>query len=266
MSKHDCLEPISGQVKLARIDTRETHGMTQEEAEAHYLVLQARLKKLQERFYAANSHALLLLLQGMDTSGKDGTIKKVVDAVDPQGVHLASFKAPTAEELAHDFLWRIHQQVPAKGQIGIFNRSHYEDVLIVRVRSFVPENIWRRRYEQINNFEKNLADTGTIIIKVMLHISKAEQKARLEARLADPEKRWKFNPGDLKEREKWDDYQEAYEAALEKCSHPHAPWYVIPADRKWYRNWAITQLLVNALEKLNPKFPQIDHGTVVIPD
>lgn len=266
MSKHPCLEPISGKVKLADIDPRKTHGMTQDEAEALYLVLQGRLRKLQERFYAANTNPLLLILQGMDTSGKDGTIKKVVDAVDPQGVHLASFKAPTAEELAHDFLWRIHQQVPARGQIGIFNRSHYEDVLIVRVRNFVPESIWRRRYEQINDFEEILADTGTIIIKVMLHISRAEQKARIEARLADPEKRWKFNPADLKEREKWDDYQKAYEDALEECSHPHAPWYVIPADRKWYRNWAITQLLVNALEKLDPKFPTIDHGPVVIPD
>ncbi|MCG3151071.1 MAG: Polyphosphate:AMP/ADP phosphotransferase [bacterium] len=266
MKHHPALQPVTHKTRLAAISPAETYGMQREEAEARYLELQTRLRELQERFYASSTNSLLLILQGMDTSGKDGTIKKVVDAVDPQGVRLANFKAPTSEELSRDFLWRIHKEVPAKGQIGIFNRSHYEDVLIVRVRGFVPHAVWEKRYDHINAFESHLVASGTIIIKVMLHISKGEQKERLAARLADSQKRWKFNPGDLSEREHWDDYQEAYEAVLQRCSTEHAPWYVIPADRKWYRNWAVTQLLVDRLEELNPQYPQPAFGPIIIPD
>ncbi|MCB1039007.1 MAG: polyphosphate kinase 2 family protein, partial [Acidimicrobiales bacterium] len=199
-------------------------------------------------------------LQAMDAGGKDGTIRHVFTGVNPQGVRVSSFKAPTPEELAHDFLWRIHRQVPARGEIGIFNRSHYEDVLIVRVNELVAEERWRKRYGSIRDWESMLADEGTTIVKLFLHISKGEQAERFQARLDDPTKRWKFSAADLDVRERWDDYQVAYEDALAETSAKQAPWYVIPADRKWYRNWAVLNVLLAALEEMDPQFPPEEPG------
>ena len=218
------------------------------------------LDELQERLYAEAKHALLVVLQAMDTGGKDGTIESVFTAVDPQGCSVTSFKAPSSLELAHDYLWRIHQAVPAKGMIGIFNRSHYESVLVERVRNLVPKEVWSRRYKHINDFERMLSDEGVTIVKFFLHISKDEQKQRLEARLAKPEKHWKFNPADLKERERWDDYQQAYEDALRECSTKHAPWYVVPADKKWFRNWVVSDVLVRTLKGLKMQYPPAAPG------
>ncbi len=217
--------------------------------------LTARLGELQELLYAEGKHKVLVVLQAMDTGGKDGAIRRVFSGVNPQGVHVASFKVPTFEELAHDFLWRIHKVVPGKGEMTIFNRSHYEDVLVVRVHNLVPPEVWRQRYDQINDFERLLAETGTTILKFYLHIDLDEQKERLQARLDDPAKHWKFRLGDLKERKRWPDYMEAYEDALSKTSTPYAPWYIVPANRKWYRDLVISSILVETLESLDMKFP-----------
>ena len=228
--------------------------------------LNDELELLQERLWARGRDRVLIVLQGLDTSGKDGVIRHVFDGVNPTGVRVASFKAPTSDELARDFLWRVHARVPAAGEIVIFNRSHYEDVLVVRVRNLAPPKVWRARYRQIADFERLLAETGTIVLKFFLHISKGEQKKRLEERLADPEKQWKFNPGDLDDRKHWDDYQEAYAEALRRTSAPHAPWYVVPADRKWYRNLVIAQVLVESLRKLDlePPPPAFDPAAIRI--
>jgi PPK2 family polyphosphate:nucleotide phosphotransferase len=215
----------------------------------------ARLAELQEVLYAEGKHALLIVLQAMDAGGKDGLIRNVMSGINPQGCRVTSFKAPTPEELSHDFLWRIHQHVPPKGSIGVFNRSHYEDVLIVRVHNLVPEAVWKKRYENINNFEKLLADSGVTILKFFLHISQEEQKERLEKRLEDKTKNWKFNPGDLKERALWDEYMAAYEDAINKCNTAWAPWHIVPANKKWYRNLVISERLVEALESLDMKYP-----------
>ena len=215
-----------------------------------------RLAELQELLYAEAKHAILVVFQAMDTGGKDGAIEFVFSGLDPQGCQVTAFKAPTPLELAHDFLWRIHQTTPPFGMIGIFNRSHYESVLIERVKNLVPEKVWSKRYDHINAFEKMLADEGTTIVKFFLHISKDEQKRRLEARLNEPHKQWKFNPGDLAERKLWDEYMEAYEDALKHCSQKDAPWYVVPADRKWYRNWVLSDVLVRTLEELDMKYPK----------
>ena len=226
-----------------------------------------RLRELQQVLWAESQHALLIILQAMDAGGKDGTIRHVFRGVNPQGCQVTSFKVPTSEELAHDFLWRIHKAVPRKGSIGIFNRSHYEDVLVVRVHNLVPPEVWGQRYEQINHFEKLLADTGTTILKFFLYISKEEQKRRFEARLRDPTKNWKFSMGDVKERTYWDDYMQAFEEALSRCSTPWAPWYIIPADHKWYRNLVVSQIIVETLQGLDmhypPSLPEAD--TIVIP-
>ncbi len=222
--------------------------------------LRKKLRKLQERFYAWDKKALLIVLQGMDTSGKDGTIKHVMRGVNPQGVTVTSFKVPTPEELAHDYLWRIHKAIPRKGRIGIFNRSHYEDVLVVRVHNLVPQSEWSRRYEQINNFEQHLSENGVVILKFYLHISPQEQARRLQARLDTPEKRWKFSKGDLRERKLWADYMAAYTDALQKCSTQHAPWYVIPSDNKWYRNYVVANIVTETLENINPQYPQPEEG------
>jgi PPK2 family polyphosphate:nucleotide phosphotransferase len=219
-----------------------------------------RLADLHNRLYAEGTRAVLLVLQGMDTSGKDGTIRHVLTGVNPQGCHIVSFKEPSATELAHDYLWRIHAQCPARGEIGIFNRSHYEDVIAVRVRKLAPEKVWRRRYEQIRTFERMLVDEGTTVIKVFLHVSRDEQRARLQARLDDPEKRWKFRAGDLDDRKLWDDFQAAYEDALRETSTDWAPWYVVPADHNWVRNLAVAELLADTLERLDPQFPEPDPG------
>jgi len=218
--------------------------------------LNAELQELQELLYAENKHKVLIVLQATDTGGKDGTIRRVFEGVNPQGVKVASFKVPTAEELAHDYLWRVHKAVPGNGEIVIFNRSHYEDVLVVRVRNFAPKTVWSKRYDQINEFEKILAENGTLILKFFLNISKDEQKERLQARLDDPTKHWKFNSGDLEERKLWDDYQLAYEDVLNKTSTKYAPWFVVPANRKWYRDLVISTILIDALKKLKMKYPE----------
>ena len=219
--------------------------------------LQPGLNELQELLYANGKHSLLIVLQGVDTSGKDGAIKHVVRAFNPQGTHITSFKAPTSVELAHDYLWRVHRVVPRKGMVGIFNRSHYEDVLIVRVENLVPPEVWQKRYEHINAFEKLLADNGTIILKFCLHISHEEQHKRLSKRLADPTSHWKFDIADITARNKWDEYIEEYEAALERCNTPHAPWYIIPADKKWYRNLVISRILKDRLQELDMDWPPL---------
>ena len=218
--------------------------------------LNLRLQVLQELLYAENKRKLLIIVQAMDTGGKDGVIRHVFDGVNPQGVKVASFKVPTPEELAHDYLWRVHKQTPGKGEIVIFNRSHYEDVLVVRVHNLVPPEVWSRRYEHINHFEKLLADEGTTILKFFLYISKDEQKARLQSRLDEPDKRWKFNVGDLAERARWDEYMRAYEAVLSQTSTEWAPWYIVPANRKWYRNLVISQVIVGVLERFDMRYPQ----------
>jgi PPK2 family polyphosphate:nucleotide phosphotransferase len=217
--------------------------------------LTRKLEELQELLYAEGRRKVLIVLQGMDTSGKDGTIRHVFDGVNPQGVSVANFKVPSAEELRHDYLWRVHKQVPGKGEIVIFNRSHYEDVLVVRVHSLVTEEIWRKRYKQINDFERILVEEGTTILKFFLHISLKEQKERLQARIDVAEKNWKFNPNDLKERKLWDQYIAAYNDALNRTSTRWAPWYIIPSDRKWYRNLVISTIIVNTLTKFNMKYP-----------
>lgn len=220
------------------------------------------LASLQERLYAASTagdrRRVLLVLQGMDTSGKGGTVKHVIGQFNPSGCRIKGFKAPTEEEQSHPFLWRIKQELPLPGEIGIFDRSHYEDVLIARVRELVPRNRVRSRYAQINRFEQALADDGVSVVKVFLHIGHEEQRSRLLARLDNPDKHWKFNLGDIAERSLWPAYQEAYELALERCSTDAAPWYVVPADRKWYRNWAISTLLLEHLEDIDPHYPKGD--------
>jgi PPK2 family polyphosphate:nucleotide phosphotransferase len=223
---------------------------------AALIKLNKRLEELQELFYADNRHRLLVVLQATDTGGKDGTISSVFDGVNPLGVKVASFKKPTEAELAHDYLWRVHPHVPANGEIVIFNRSHYEDVLVVRVHDLVPEERWRRRYEQIVDFEKLLIEEGTTIVKFFLHISKDEQRERLQARLDDPQKHWKFSMGDLDERKRWDEYQAAFEEAISNTSTDSAPWYVIPANRKWYRNIVVATILIETLESLDLRFPE----------
>ena len=222
--------------------------------------LNNRLESLQELLWAEAKHKVLVVLQGMDTAGKDGTIRHVFEGVNPQGVKVAGFKVPTSEELAHDYLWRIHKQTPGKGEMVIFNRSHYEDVLVVRVHGLVPPAVWGRRYEQINAFERLLADEGTTILKFFLHISKDEQKQRLQDRLDDREKRWKFSTGDLAERKLWDDYTAAYTAVLEKTSTEYAPWYIVPANRKWYRDLVISHTIISALEGLHMRYPECEPG------
>ncbi len=225
------------------------------------------MAELAKRLYAEDQRSVLLVLQGMDTAGKDGTIRHVMRGMNPTSCTVSSFKRPSEEELDHDFLWRVHKVVPRRGNIGIFNRSHYEDVLVVRVHNLFPKSVWSQRYQQINDFEKLLNDTGTRIVKCFLHISKETQRQRLQERIDLPEKHWKFNPGDLAERKHWDDYQEAYVAALAKCSTDYAPWHIIPSDRKWYRNLVISELLKSTLEDLNPQYPESDEdptGTVVV--
>ena len=249
---------------LLALDPRSTPGFDGDKAAGEEALagLTDRLTGLQERLYAESrgggTRSVLLIIQGMDTSGKGGIMRHVVGTFDPQGVDITSFKAPSAEEKKHPFLWRIRNALPTAGQIGVFDRSHYEDVLIVRVHDLVPRSEWSRRYAQINAFEAKVAASGTMVIKVMLHISSEEQKARLSERLERPDKHWKFNPGDLDERAFWADYQEAYQAALNRCSTDVAPWYVVPADRKWYARLAVTNLVLEHLERLDPRWPEAD--------
>jgi PPK2 family polyphosphate:nucleotide phosphotransferase len=261
----DLLRLPLGPVDLASIDPGATPGFsgdkdTGKEALAD---LGPRLAGLQETLFAegrtGGKRRVLLVLQGMDTSGKGGTVLHVVGQLDPQGVAITAFKAPSREELSHDFLWRIRRALPAPGMIGVFDRSHYEDVVTVRVHELVQKRAWSRRYATINRFEESLVSGGTVVVKCFLHISKDESKARLLARLDDPGKRWKFNPKDIDERAHWATYQEAYGDALEKCNTEPAPWYVVPSDRKWYRNWAIMNLVVDQLEAMTLKWPKVDY-------
>ncbi len=236
-----------GKANLKNVPTDETGGLTKEQGAEKLAVLRAELGELQQLCYGAGQNGVLVVLQGRDTSGKDGTLKIIAGAMNPVGVSIATFKVPTERELSHDFLWRIHAETPQKGRITFFNRSHYEDVLVVRVHGYAPEKIWRRRYDHINAFEELLRDAGVIVVKFYLHISKKEQEERLLAREQTPSKFWKLSPGDWAERKLWDDYSAAYEDALGKCTTPHAPWFVVPADHKWFRNVAVAEALVETL-------------------
>lgn len=249
-------------------DDKSLFAGTKEEALVEFENLKNELMELQKCFFAQHKQKLLVILQAMDAGGKDGCVRHVFSRVDPQGLHVVPFKKPSADELDHDFLWRIHKEVPGKGQIAVFNRSHYEDVIAVRVKKIFPDPVWKRRYKHIIDFENMLVEEGTIIIKLFLNISKAEQKRRLESRLQDPNKLWKFAMDDLDDRNRWDEFQSAYQDLIEKTSTPNAPWYIIPGDRKWYRNLVVARLLVEKLRALNLKYPpaSFDPSKIVIDD
>jgi PPK2 family polyphosphate:nucleotide phosphotransferase len=244
-------------VRLSERDPRDKAGLAGKEAARARTAEDAEaIDALQDRLYAEGRRALLVILQGTDTSGKDGTVRTVFNRTGPLGVSVTAFRRPSEEELAHDFLWRAHKACPRRGTIGIFNRSHYEDVLVGRVRGFAPPDEIEARYRQIDDFERMLVENGTAILKFMLHISREEQRERLQARLEEPKSRWKFDPGDLEDRKLWDDYQAAYEIMLERCSTPHAPWHVIPADRKWVRNATVAAIVRETLEGMDPQYPE----------
>lgn len=243
-------------IKLDDYDPEYTADITQDKAAPFFNELSLELGDLQEMLYAAGKNSVLIVLQGLDTSGKDGTIKRVMAQVNPQGCRVESFKVPTEEELAHDFLWRVHKVVPRRGMLTIFNRSHYEDVVVVRVHELVPKDVWKLRYEHINDFEQLLAESGTIILKFFLHISKDEQRKRLEARELETEKAWKLSAGDWRERGYWDGYQKAYEDALSKCSTEIAPWHIVPANKKWFRNLAVADTIVRALRPYHGRWEE----------
>jgi PPK2 family polyphosphate:nucleotide phosphotransferase len=268
MAEQRLIPKVGSSTRLKDYDPAYKGSYDKEKAQAEEDALEGQMALLQEKLFAERQQALLIVLQAMDAGGKDGTIKHVFDKVNPQGVRVTSFKAPTPEELAHDFMWRIHNAVPPKGYIGIFNRSHYEDVLVVRVNNLVPKKVWQARYEHINNFEKLLSDAGTTILKFYLHISKEEQKQRFQDRLDDPSKHWKFATGDLAVREQWDDYMRAFEDAISHCNTDYAPWHIIPANRKWYRNYVVTKAIVDAMEAMPLEYPPAEDGLedVVIPD
>jgi len=255
--------------RLSEIDPGFTGGLGRKRDAADELArLHEDIRDLHARLFAQGERALLVVLQGMDTSGKDGAARSLFAALNPHAARAWSFKAPTAEELAHDFLWRCHARAPARGEIAIFNRSHYEDVVTARVRGLVPEAVWRPRFAAIDAFEKLLTDGGTTVLKLFLHISRTEQKRRLEKRLADPTKQWKFDASDLRERGRWDAYMAAYQEAIDRCSPPHAPWHVVPADRKWYRNLAVARLVHAALTAIDPRYPdrRDELSGVTVPD
>jgi PPK2 family polyphosphate:nucleotide phosphotransferase len=244
-------------IELSKIDPDDTGGITKEKALQRVCQLREKIYELQEILYAEHRRSLLLIFQAMDTGGKDGAIKSLCAGLNPAGLEIKSFKAPSSEELDHDFLWRVHKATPGKGMIGVWNRSHYEDVLIVRVHKLVPKKVWKARYDQINRFEEVLAENGTTIVKFMLHISKDEQKKRLQARLDRPDKWWKFNPNDIKERARWGDYQKAYENAVNNCSTERAPWHVVPANHKWARNVALAEVVLHTLKEMDPRYPKL---------
>jgi len=255
LSKVLLVKPGS-KIRLSSMDASDTHGMEKAKAEALLEKDRDRLSVLQYLLYAEGRRALLVVLQGIDAAGKDGTIRHVMSGLNPQGVRVTSFKAPEGAEKRHDYLWRVHNAAPEWGQMGIFNRSHYEDVLIVRVHDLVPKAVWSKRYRQINDFERMLSENRVRIVKFLLYIDKEEQAKRFRQRIDDPTKNWKFSPDDLKEREYWDRYIEAYEAMLEECSTDEAPWYVIPANRKWFRNLAVAQILRDEMEAMDLKSPE----------
>lgn len=244
--------------KIGKWKADDTYGISKGDADKASSVHVEKLAGLHDLLYAEQKRALLVVLQGMDAAGKDGTIRRVMTGVNPQGCTVTPFKQPTTLELNHDFLWRVHAAVPPKGAIGIFNRSHYEDVLIARVHKLVPADVWKKRYAQINNFEEILTRSGVHILKFFLHISSDEQKKRFDERMTDPRKNWKISPADWKEREYWDQYQEAYQDAIAKCSTKYAPWYVIPSDHKWFRNYSVGEVVVNTLESFKMSFPTVD--------
>ena len=266
LSKRCIVEPGS-KLKLKQFDPDDIFGIAKKDAAAHEKTLQ-RLRELQHLLYADKRYALLIVLQALDAGGKDGTIRHVMSGVNPQGCEVTAFKAPTSEEQAHDFLWRIHKAVPRKGNIGIFNRSHYEDALIVRVHSLVPKEVWSERYWQINDFEQMLVENGTTILKFFLHISKDEQKRRFEQRIQDSSRNWKLSLPDFEERKHWDDYMEAYQDTLQKTSTKWSQWYVIPSNRKWFRNYLVAELVVKALNNMRLKYPAptVDITKVVLTD
>ncbi len=247
--------PPGASFRLADVDPSGTHGRTKDGAEVALADGLARLHDLQERIFAEQRHKVLVVLQGIDAAGKGGTIEHVMGAFNPAGCPVTSFKVPSEEERAHDYLWRIHRRSPGTGEIAIFDRSHYEDVLIVRVHDLVSRDVWSRRYDHINAWEQMLAEEGTTILKFFLYIDREEQRERFQARYDDPTKRWKFRVGDLEERARWDDYIAAFDEALSRCSTSWAPWYVIPSNRKWFRNLAVAEILGDALDALNPQYP-----------
>ena len=247
--------PIGRPFDLAKYDPGYDGGLEKDASKAEVDRLAVRIDELQNVLYAAKSHAVLIVTQGIDTSGKDGVVKDVFAATSPLGASVVSFGVPTTEELAHDYMWRYRKHMPRRGDIVIFNRSYYESVLVERVKQIAPEQVWNRRYDEINNLERFLTDNGTVILKFFLHISKAEQRERLQERVDNPKKHWKFNPGDLEERELWDDYQAAFEDMVAKCNTERAPWHVVPADRNWYRNLVVAQAIVAKLESLDLKYP-----------
>jgi len=251
-----------GKFRLKDFDPDDTNGFkgNKEQALAELAKLGDKLSSLQNLLYAEKKHRLLVVLQALDAGGKDGTIRVVFDRVNPTGVKVASFGVPSQEEQAHDYLWRVHQKVPAKGELVIFNRSHYEDVLVVRVKKLLPKKVWERRYRHIREFERMLAEEGCTILKFFLHISVDEQKKRLQERLDDPEKRWKFKRSDLEDRALWGEYMNAFEDAIRETSTDYAPWYVIPANHNWFRNWLVSHLIVKALEDMKMKFPDPEEG------
>lgn len=247
-------------VDLRKIDAddRQLFGAGgKEESLKAFDKLQDELQLLQKLLYAQNKHRILVVMQAMDTGGKDGCIKHVFSRIDPQGIHVRSFKKPSEEELARDFLWRVHSRVPRNGELVVFNRSHYEDIIAVKVKKLFPEKVWQQRFGHVVDFERMLAEEGTTIVKIYLHISKDEQKERLESRLINPDKHWKFNPDDLKDRALWPDFMETYEEVLSKTSTQHAPWYVVPANRKWYRNLVVARIMVDTLKRLDMTYPEI---------
>lgn len=261
MNSSKYLVKPSSKLHLKDLPTDDTGSFKhRHEAEAETQLLQKKLDELQEVLYAEGTRSVLIVLQAMDAGGKDGAIRSVFEGVNPQGCSVTNFKVPTELEAAHDFLWRIHAAVPRHGMIGIFNRSHYESVLVERVKDLVPKSKWQGRYEHINNYEKLLADEGVTILKFYLHISKDEQKQRFQDRLDDPTKHWKFSVGDLAERGRWDKYAEAFEDAIKNCSTPWAPWYVVPSDHKWFRNWVLSDAIVRTLEAMDLKFPPAPEG------
>jgi PPK2 family polyphosphate:nucleotide phosphotransferase len=254
--------------KLDSSDKVLFNGGGKEDYEPQFTILQDQLQQLQKRLYAQNKHRILVVMQAMDTGGKDGCIKHVFSRIDPQGIHVRSFKKPSEEELAHDFLWRVHAKVPSRGQLVIFNRSHYEDIIAVRVKKIFPDEVWKRRQRHVIEFERMLAEEGTTIVKIFLHISKEEQKRRLLSRLENPAKHWKFNPDDLADRARWSEFMHAYEEVISKTSTELAPWYVVPSDRKWYRNLCVARIMLDTLKGLNMQFPDIDWdpGSIRIDD
>lgn len=255
---------VDGDLRLADHDPAETFGWDKDSAKAELVDVIARVAELQKRLFAEDERAVLVVLQAMDAGGKDGVIRDVLTGLNPAGVSVTPFGVPSDEELAHDFLWRIHHHAPARGQLAVFNRSHYEDVLVVRVKELAPASVWRKRYTHIKNFERLLTDSGTAVVKIFLHLSRDEQRARFQDRIDSPDERWKFRRGDLDDRARWDDFMAAYHDAMTKTSTTDSPWFVVPADRKWVRNMCVARILEDVLERIDPQYPEAEEGVEAI--